>query len=1612
MPFSPPSLRGVLARALSLLLVVSLGGLAPLASAQSLVINEFLSNNRGGLPDEDGEYEDWIELHNRGATAVNLANHGLSDSAGTPFKWVFPAVTIEPGAFLLVRATEKNRDGVPVPGLVRELFTNASGTTLDDLFALPDYPEFPAERTVVTNGFEVPADTGDNYGQRLRGYVVPPATGSYTFWLACDDDGRLLLSPDDDPAKAVPICSVSGYTNFREWTRFPSQQSAPVSLVAGRRYAIIALSKEGIGGDHLSVRWRLPDGAYETPIPVSRLETARGELHANFKISGSGEAILLTAPDGTRLDTTPSQALPGNVSYGRRSDAPESWAYFAAPTPGAANSTPVSMATLPRPEFSAPGGFYAAGFSLTLSSPDPAATLLYTLDGSEPLPARLSGGTYAYKTQYPTSSGNPVGPLLTGATLTRAYSAPISIVSRAAEANRLSLIPTTYDQSSANYAPVAPVFKGTVVRARLVKDGALPGPVVTHTYFITPAGQSRYPLPVVSLALEDEALFGYDNGLYVAGVDFDRWRAGTTAGASPPLPANYNRRGPETEKPVHFELFTPGQGRVHAQNLGVRLHGGWSRAFALKTLRFYAHEAYDDPEWLSFPLIPGRAALGTGEPVAAYRRFLLRNSGNDFTTAWNGIAATMMRDAFIQEVARPLRLDQQGYQPAVHFINGEFWGLINFRERIDRFFIQTHHGANPDHVAILNNDAIVEEGLPSDRADFLALREYVRVNDMTQPANYAYAAARMDIDNFIRYSVAQIYSANTDWPANNVDFWRVRTPNPTPGAPAGQDGRWRWIFFDLDLAFANSSHDTFAHALAPRDDWSRVLLAHLMDNATFRNRFINTFADHLQTSCAPARVSALVDSMRAVISPLYPEHNARWRNTGSNSADFLKNFGNARAGVIRSQLASRFSLPATVNVTFNTPDAARGHLVVNTLTLRPGEQSLPNPAAPFPWTGAYYPTIPITVTAMPEPGHRFTGWVERPGETSATLTVTPSAGLSLTATFETLPPVELLHYWNFNNTATLLAPTLARGGATLAVAPGTTSETTSGTGQDFAAANAQNGDLAAAHLRLNNPLGAIVTAALPTTGYFPPIVRFETRRSGQGAGTQEISYTVDGATYAPFATIAPPDGAPIVVKLDFSSVPASANNPAFGIRVVFAQGSGGIAGNNRFDNLTLHAVPDPGNNQPPLVSSPLGLIVVREGQTAPDINLAPVFTDPEGAPLSYTATSARPALATATLVTVTGSAPRLRLAGLRRGESAITLDATDGITDPVPHSVRVLVLPAAHRLADGPYGLTAWDPATPELTYPASMLFLQGAENDATLSTVLNYAYYIPSADYAAADLANVGFPYRLTSRTRMNGLGTSGFSFINTGRGRDLGGALLALDTRDVPSAVVAWTAGTVTPNIRVYALRLQYRLSSQAGWTDFPGAPEYPRSATAGDSASYVVPLPPSLLGQPALELLWRYHLVSGASGARAELRLDDLSVGPPAFSHWATQMFTPAELAEPAISGPAADPSGSGAPNLLRYALGLTRDENPSASLPRIAPAATAGTLVFTFPYEADRPGLARVVEASPDLIDWSDVRFDSRVDPAPRVVDGWAEFDLPAPALDAPKRFLRLRVILEP
>ncbi|MBE3123893.1 MAG: lamin tail domain-containing protein, partial [Planctomycetes bacterium] len=155
--------------------------------------------------------------------------------------------------------------------ILRQYWLGIPGQDVSLLTADPDYPATPTgseERAL----FEAPTGWADEYGARMVGYVHPPLSGQYVFWIAADDEAELWLSTDEDPTHKVLIAYVPSATNPREWTKYPAnQQSAPITLSVGRRYYIEAIQKEAGGSDHLAVGWQLPGGALERPIPGNRL---------------------------------------------------------------------------------------------------------------------------------------------------------------------------------------------------------------------------------------------------------------------------------------------------------------------------------------------------------------------------------------------------------------------------------------------------------------------------------------------------------------------------------------------------------------------------------------------------------------------------------------------------------------------------------------------------------------------------------------------------------------------------------------------------------------------------------------------------------------------------------------------------------------------------------------------------------------------------------------------------------------------------------------------------------------------------------------------------------------------------------------------------------------------------------------------------------------------------------------------------------------------------------------------------------------------------------------------------------------------------------------------
>lgn len=1439
-------------------------------SGQSIRINEIMTSNSSFNNDDDGDYSDWIELYNEGSLAIQLEGWGLSDNPSNPFKWKFPEYLLKPGGYLLVWASGKDRKpvpGEPVNGLTREVWWNIPGHSVQLLRDHPAYPESPDFRHRMTGILEAPSNEAENYGQRLYGLLKAPATGDFTFWIASADGGELWLGTDENQESLRKIADVPGWASAREWDKYARQKSGPVYLEQGKYYYLMVFMKKDTGGDNLSVRWQWPDGTMEEPVSGQHLfYTGALPLHTSFSIDAEGEEIVLTSKSGETVDHIPAVKIPANTSYGRTSGSSEPFGFFNAPSPGMPNAEVSFERFLQPPVFSHVGGFYANTLNLELASQEPGTSIIYTLDGTEPLPENPEGVTFRYKNQYVREPGGTDGPYLDKTVTAHIYTAPLQINNVTGNVNNISSITTTYDEVP-GYIPGYPVEKAVVVKARVVREGALPSETVTHTYFVNDNGNNPFSLPVISISVQEDNLFDYDKGIYTAGVDFDNWRAANPeSSANGGVPGNYKRRGVQWEYPASFELFTPDGEKQAGQNIGLRIHGGWSRALPNKSLRLYGRNLYGEST-INYKFFED-------QDDDAFKRLILRNSANSYYT-------TLMTDGAIQRMVRHLNVETQSFQPSVVFLNGEYWGMHHIRERYDKHYLARKFDIQDGKFDMLDNNRQVADG---DIDHYAKTLEYIVQNGVENEEHYEYIKTRISTESFIDYMVAETFIANTDWPANNIKYWRLKTDGYDPDAGPGKDGRWRWMVVDTDWGLGmRVPYDENMLEFATADDvpdypnppWATFLLRSLLRNETFRNDFIIRYRDQLNTAFLPEVTKSVINDIQAELEPELNNHSRRWRAPSSmtywkSRINDLLDFADKRPEYAVKHMKEFFNLEEDYNLTVDVSGANSGHVVVNTIPLL--EETAGVPANPYPWSGAYFRKMPLKLEAVPAEGYQFVGWESNSGTyNDQVLVLHPEGDQAFTAIFRKAAKTdELIHYWNFNETTNLLAPsyTLLSASILPAVPSSGTSEITYASGQGFVSENARFGSSAGTHLRVNYPLGVSLTLEVPTTGFSGIKLMYETRRSGQGAGKQIIEYSANGSTYTKFAEVTVADDDPQLVKIDFSAIDAVNNNPGFKIRISFEQASGGTEGNNRFDNLVIEGIPEDGLNLPPAVLFIPEDLVLIQGEDF-SYRLDEMFNDPDNDQVQYSVSSQHTKVVGASL---SGSEAIFNVK--QQGESLVKITAADGINTPVALQFRVLVYPEAFSLADGNFSFTEWNEDAPEMSFPGHMIFLQSTMSDPESADLLDRVYYITTEEYASDDASNIGFPYRNTRRTRINGLGQDGLSFINTGRDRDLGGALVAINTTGVKDIRASWLAGTILQNSRQYGLILQYRVGTDGKFKDVQGTGYI--SATDGNTVDMgPVNLPGHLLNHEYVQLLWRYHFLSGNSGPRAQLRLDDILI-----------------------------------------------------------------------------------------------------------------------------------------
>jgi hypothetical protein len=467
--------------------------------------------------------------------------------------------------------------------------------------------------------------------------------------------------------------------------------------------------------------------------------------------------------------------------------------------------------------FSINGGFYEEPFELTLSCDQHGKVIHYTTNGNTP------------------TANDPI------------YQEPLlldeSLYSR-------SDIYTIHNCPDELWFQPESVKKCIVIRAAVFDEaGNRIGKVATNTYLIKSIGCDAHGLPAVSICADSLDLYDYDRGIFVPGASFDPSNPGETG--------NYYLTGREWERPVNFEFYELDNTGVN-QKAGLRTHGGNGRKLQQKCVKIYARNEYGKKRFKHqfFETIPD----------SSFKHLILK----PFTSSWT---YSGINDYISNQIAARLNLETVASRPVVLYLNGEYWGIYYIHEKPDERYLEDHCHVDIDEVNLIEDwHGTCEAG---NNTNFLELYDFIANNDLTDPEAYAYVESRMDISNFIDYQIFEIFTANLDWPANNMRCWQEG------------DGPWRWIFFDGDIGLIQKEFDAFANATYdgpngyPASSRSTLFLRKLLENESFKVNFINRFNQLLHSAFAYETTKPLKDKAFETLKGEIPNQVDRFHNPES-----------------------------------------------------------------------------------------------------------------------------------------------------------------------------------------------------------------------------------------------------------------------------------------------------------------------------------------------------------------------------------------------------------------------------------------------------------------------------------------------------------------------------------------------------------------------------------------------------------------------------------------------------------------------------------------------------------------------------------------------------------
>lgn len=481
------------------------------------------------------------------------------------------------------------------------------------------------------------------------------------------------------------------------------------------------------------------------------------------------------------------------------------------------------------------------------------------------------------------------------------------------------------------------VSETTVFRFRVFRDGYLPSPVVTRSYIYK---DREYDLPVVSVVTDPVHLYDDSLGIMVRGVN------GRT-GNGQSTPCNWNM---DWDRPVNFEYLTTDGEMAINMEANMEMCGGWSRAWSPHSFKIKANKIYEGENYIPYQIFPNKAYL-------KHKTLQIRNGGND--------RDSRIKDAALQTIVRTSGLDVDGQEcrPVVHFINGEYKGLLNIREPNNKHFVEANYALDEDEIDQfeMSPDSGYVQKCGTDES---FLRWYTLSANAADAATYEEICGMVDMDEYINYMAVEFYLGGTDWPQNNIKGFK----------PRAEGGKFRFVLFDLDGTFATTDvFNTFVGKQTHEFDYvydtqSRLtaeikwvtIFKNMLENDEFRKQFIDTYCLVAGSVFEPERCNAIIDSM-ANDTELALSYEGKSPWTTANTMKYqLRNRQQQMINALKNYHAFSLNGVTEQKVTLSsTLEQAR--LRVNGLEVPTGR-----------FSGSLF--APITLKAEAPAGYRFLGW--------------------------------------------------------------------------------------------------------------------------------------------------------------------------------------------------------------------------------------------------------------------------------------------------------------------------------------------------------------------------------------------------------------------------------------------------------------------------------------------------------------------------------------------------------------------------------------------------------------------------------------------------------------